>query len=223
VTTFGTLPSDVVTNSRGDVQAGVALSLYATQADAAVPTGLLATVTTDAEGRWSYMDAARGVVWVRTSVGSVYATVAPDALYVPLSPIGCRLTGCIDSIPNAAMTSLSWPTETMDTHGFHESVTNPSRVTIPAGQAGLYTIGGVWVPTGVVGTSATRVLARVLLNGAEVWGTELPGGVYSSPQLTTELQLAVGDYIQFAVYQNSGAAKTTFTTSTGMYVRKVGI
>lgn len=80
MTTFGTLPGDVVTNSRGDVQAGVALSLYATQADATAPTGLLATVTTDAEGRWSYTDAGRGVVWVRTSVGRVYATVAPDAL-----------------------------------------------------------------------------------------------------------------------------------------------
>ena len=80
MTTFGTLPGDVVTNSRGDVQAGVTLSLYATAADAAVPTGLLATVTTDAEGRWSYTDAARGVVWVRTPVGRVYSTVAPDAL-----------------------------------------------------------------------------------------------------------------------------------------------
>jgi len=80
VTTFGTLPGDVVTNSRGDVQLGVVLSLYATAADAAVPTGLLATVTTDAEGRWSYTDAARGVIWVRTSVGRVYATVAPDSL-----------------------------------------------------------------------------------------------------------------------------------------------
>lgn len=80
MTTFGTLPGDVVTNSRGDVQAGVALGLYATQADATAPTGLLATVTTDAEGRWSYTDPARGVVWVRTPVGRVYATVTPDAL-----------------------------------------------------------------------------------------------------------------------------------------------
>jgi len=92
--TFGLLPSDVVANSRGDVEGGVTLSLYATQADAIASTGLLAAVTSDLLGRWVYTHATLGVVWVRTppSAGSpsgdVYATISPDLATGPAGPPG---------------------------------------------------------------------------------------------------------------------------------------
>ena len=84
--TFGLLPSDVIADSQGNVEQGVTLSLYATRANALAATSLLAAVTSDAWGRWSYTHTTFGVIWVRTPPGvgspsgNVYATLAPDAL-----------------------------------------------------------------------------------------------------------------------------------------------
>jgi len=92
--TFGLLPSDVVANSRGDVEGGVTLSLYATQADADASTGLLAAVTSDLLGRWTYTHATLGVVWVRTPpgvdlpFGAVYAVTSPEGLTGATGPTG---------------------------------------------------------------------------------------------------------------------------------------
>ena len=92
--TFGLLPSDVVANSRGDVEGGVTLSLYATQADALASTGLLASVTSDLLGRWTYTHATLGVVWVRTPAGigspsgDVYAAISPEGFIGATGPTG---------------------------------------------------------------------------------------------------------------------------------------
>ena len=86
--TFGLLPSDVVANSRGDVLHGVTLSLHATYADALASTGLLASVTSDSSGRWTYVHATLGVVWVRTPSGATYATIAPELGTGPPGPPG---------------------------------------------------------------------------------------------------------------------------------------
>jgi len=75
--TFGDQPGDVVTSSRGDVLNGVSLSLYPTRVDAVAGTGLLATVSTNLLGRWSYTHATLTVVWVRTLDGQVYAVEDP--------------------------------------------------------------------------------------------------------------------------------------------------
>jgi hypothetical protein len=77
--TFGDQPGDVVTSSRGDVLEGVSLSLYPTSADAVAGTNVLATVTTNTLGRWSYTHATLAVVWVRTADGQVYSVEDPTA------------------------------------------------------------------------------------------------------------------------------------------------
>ena len=78
--TFGDQPDDVVTSSHGDVQSGVALSLYPTKVDAVAGTNLLATVATNALGRWEYTDPSLTVVWVRDPGGQVWSVEDPASL-----------------------------------------------------------------------------------------------------------------------------------------------
>jgi len=136
--------------------------------------------------------------------------------------IGCKVTRAAAwSLPNQVLTAIPWDTETYDTHGFHSVVTGITRFTIPAGQAGYYAVGGVWVSAVLVGTSASRVLARIMLNGVEAWGGETTGGVYNTASAATDLLLAVGDYVEFAAMA-PGPCLTSLPNS-GFYLRKVGI
>jgi len=78
--TFGDEPSDVVTNSRGDVLEGVVLGLYPSKVDALASTNVLTSVTSDSSGRWTYTHATLCPVWVRTPSGSVYVANDPTAI-----------------------------------------------------------------------------------------------------------------------------------------------
>jgi glycerophosphoryl diester phosphodiesterase len=78
-TTFGTRPEDTVADSRGNVLSGVALTLYATKSDATAQTSVIATVTTNSRGLWSYTDAsARSGLWARDPGGNVWAVAAEE-------------------------------------------------------------------------------------------------------------------------------------------------
>jgi hypothetical protein len=129
--------------------------------------------------------------------------------------IGCRVVSTwADPVPTGVVTPITWGTETYDTHDFHDVVTNTSRLTIPAGQGGLYAMSGVWVPVATVGTAATRVITAILVNGVNLCVAEAPGGVNTSPTVTTDYPLVPGDYVEFGVYQDSGG--TIVTSSAGM-------
>ena len=50
---------------------------------------------------------------------------------------GCYLTNS-GNVAVGLATAITWDTETQDTAGYHSTVTNTSRITIPNGQAGYY-------------------------------------------------------------------------------------
>jgi len=113
------------------------------------------------------------------------------------------------SIPNAVETIVPLPLESFDTDGYHDTVTNNSRVTIPAGKEGYYSVVGAvayqYNPAG----SRT---AALFLNGskmAEVGGT---GADQSVPTVPWIGYLAAGDYLEIATYQSSGVALLLQTT-----------
>ena len=62
---------------------------------------------------------------------------------------GAKAIAAAQSIPASASTPLVFATEEYDTSGIHDTVTNPSRFTIPAGMA------GVWRFTGTVSFAAS--------------------------------------------------------------------
>ena len=106
------------------------------------------------------------------------------------------------SIPITTYTAITWDTEAYDTDGFHSNTTNTSRITIPSGLAGYYSIyyqlnggNGDLTHTGGIAKNGTRV------NSFAGWKSISSGaGGYSSHLI---LNLAVGDYVEAVIYTSN--------------------
>jgi hypothetical protein len=110
------------------------------------------------------------------------------------------------SISNTTLTAVAFTQETIDTNGFHDNVTNNTRVTIPSGKSGKYTFiwNAVWSSnsTGyrkanlyLNGSSNSQLATAVAVNGDQ---TALTG--------TVTFSATAGDYFEVYVYQSSGGA-----------------
>lgn len=121
----------------------------------------------------------------------------------------CRVThSAAQTVPNGAVTILSFDTERWDTDSIHDNATNNSRLTCKT--AGLYLI------TLLCSFSANANGRRSLYlkkNGATWIGIvglpAVPDGITSTLiEVSTQYQLAVNDYVEGYCYQNSGVDLT---------------
>lgn len=135
-----------------------------------------------------------------------------DAAYKPLQgPVCTALQTTVQSIANAAFVALLFQSEEEDSHGMHDNVTNPSRLTVPTGWAGVWacSASAMFATNGTGGRLITlRKNGAGLVgvcSGAQA-GTTVQSGCTSPTRL---LRLAVGDYIEAMVFQSSGAALNT--------------
>lgn len=142
----------------------------------------------------------------------------------PREFVGCKVTRTSSqSIGTGGFAAIQWQAETVDTHGFHDATTNPERLTIPPGQGGWYALAGSWAPGTAPGTGATRVVARLRVNGTDIPGGafEAPGGVFTTPAVSTVALLADGDYIDLAIFHDAGGAIGTDVPLTGLSLVKL--
>jgi hypothetical protein len=108
------------------------------------------------------------------------------------------------AITNTTFTAITFDTESFDTDAFHNNSTNTSRFTVPSGKAGKYLISGTVAFQ--AGTGAREV--AYYKNGAALnYGPTLPapaGALGAYIPISYVANLAVSDYIEIFVYQNSG-------------------
>lgn len=109
------------------------------------------------------------------------------------------------SIGTGSNTAISLnEADSFDTDGFHETVTNPTRVTIPASMGGIYLI------VGSVAWAASATGNRILfprLNGTTALNGTTVNGVATNTlsQTIVDVQnLSAADYIELVVFQSSG-------------------
>jgi hypothetical protein len=134
------------------------------------------------------------------------------------TPSGGTAIGCIlyntsnYTISNATDTILTFNTEILDTDGFHSTVTNTGRITIPAGKAGKYYV-FAW-GSYANNTTGYRQL-EILVNGRT--GTPSRVGNDSASSANNmglnpvgAAVLTDGDYIEVNTYQNSGGSLTFY-------------
>lgn len=110
------------------------------------------------------------------------------------------------SISNEAWNTVAFTSaDERDTDAYHSTVTNPSRVTIPAGLGGWYDIGGFFSFTS---HSTGNRIVQLLLNGVgTVYQSIWTGAVANGQTMPmVPLQLVAGDYLEWQVFQNSGGA-----------------
>jgi hypothetical protein len=123
---------------------------------------------------------------------------------------GCLLTRTSDlSVTNSTDTVIPWQAETFDTDGFHSTVTNTSRVTIPTGKAGyyLFTFSGFYDN----GTIANSDRIRFWKNGTAVLSVQETAQLQKGMVLSTIMNLAVGDYVEAVAFQNTGGTTTIYS------------
>ncbi len=108
------------------------------------------------------------------------------------------------TIANITFTALTWDTEAYDVGPMHDNSTNPTRLTVPSGQGGLYMINGLLTWSGSAG-GAQRQGLLVLNTGGTTTNIVAPSASYEPQNVCLFLAvLAAGDYVEMKGYQDSG-------------------
>ena len=136
----------------------------------------------------------------------------------------CKVTRSVAyNLVNAAVTAFPWDAEEDDDLGFHDNVTQNTRLTVPAGQGGWYLVQGCLASAGAI---TSRFLVTVRKNGSDIKGatSELVGSGSGSPALpfSAVVELAATDYIDVSYYQDSGSVKATEVGKVGCSLIKLG-
>ena len=100
-------------------------------------------------------------------------------------------------------TNVTLNTERFDTDAMHSIVTDTERFTIPAGGAGLYSMGATVTIRPNAGSQDGTVGVRLLLNGVTIIGAtqhDQRGTADATLTATTLYSLAATDYVQAQAY-----------------------
>jgi hypothetical protein len=142
------------------------------------------------------------------SVGMKWAAASTPAF------VGCRVYKAAPlALANATNTAFPFDTESFDTNSFHDNATNNTRVTIPTGYGGKYSINFV---SYIEGTGTYAVITRLYVNGAstDYQQDNKNSGEYQTCRLNSVRSLSAGDYIEVYVYQASGVSKNFYSDNT---------
>lgn len=147
-----------------------------------------------------------GVASITNAVITDFRNMAVTSLFERATP-SVKVRAPSTGMANPSAILLGMTTELWDTDGFHDNVTNPSRITIPSGFGGIYNIQGC-----VHGSANWTVASTITVykNGSAISGDYI--GSASSfflpiTPLSLPLQLNAGDYVELFV-SNSGNAQT---------------
>lgn len=121
--------------------------------------------------------------------------------------IGCRVynSSAIATNPSAALT---FDSERFDSDGFHSTSVNPSRITIPAGLGGKYTVSAAieWAPNS---TGYRQIGFRVngtTYIGIDIWPAVTGGGETRQVITSPPWDFVAGDYVEVIAAQTSGGS-----------------
>jgi hypothetical protein len=132
--------------------------------------------------------------------------------------------GTTQTLVSGTDTAISFDTVLIDDASFWSAGT-PTRLTVPAGRAGRYLVGGQL--SYVNNASGTRS-SRIVLNGARKLATNLTPGTSTSYVSHTPVGLAdlvVGDYIELRGTQDSGGplavGQVSFNETPSLWLQRV--
>ncbi len=125
-----------------------------------------------------------------------------------------NLKNVSQSLPNATYTAITYDAESYDTDAFHSTSTNTSRITIPSGKSGYYSV--FFIGCFAANGSGARVI-KIQKNGVNDLSTAVlfgNSGAQTSMVIADVLNLTAGDYLEVLAYQSSGGA-LNFENPTG--------
>jgi len=119
--------------------------------------------------------------------------------------------GSAQSIANATLTKIEYPTEVFDTDNAFAS----HKFTVPSGKAGKYLFSGGF-KMGTT-TDATEVRAVIYKNGSGLYNTNNENTHFQSAIVTAVLDLSATDYIEIYGYHSCGDTFSTIADSNSNY------
>ena len=121
------------------------------------------------------------------------------------TPAFAARLGSNQTISNNSLTKLAFDTEDLDTNSAYD--TSNYRFTVPSGQAGTYVI---TLNCGAnSGSDFEPMYGVIRVNGTDRQYGYGRNEYYDIRNLTRQLELSVGDYVEAYLYQNSGGNITT--------------
>lgn len=124
------------------------------------------------------------------------------------SLVGARATsGSTQSVSDNTVTTIALDVETFDTSGFHDTVTNNTRITIPAGLGGTYLVeAGAGISANATGTRQCRIHVNGTLRAVTSANAVTAAGLPTRLAVSDVFQLVSGDYVELAVYHSAGTS-----------------
>jgi hypothetical protein len=180
-----TTPSISNIDAKGDLLAGTADNTISRLA-----------VGTNGQVLTADSTASTGLKWAAAAGGSTYAGAS----------VG-NASGN-QTIANNTWTAITWATEDFDTDGYHSTSTNTSRITVPSGKAGKYQVNAflIFDPN----TTGVRYIS-IYKNGSMYKNSSMKANdQYPTVQIAVVVDLAVSDYIEVYVRQDSGGNRDSF-------------
>ena len=177
-----------------------------------VPLSGIQTTTLTTTGDTLYASAANSPA--RLGIGSTgqvltVASGVPSWATLSTTPTftGCLASGVTQTLSSGTETVVTFTnTEYYDTNAFHDTSTNPGRITIPSGKGGYYLMYGN-VPW-QTGSPNTRQI-RLYKNGSEMRQVYTFGettGYYYTQQFTTVVSAVATDYFEIRATHQNGSS-----------------
>jgi hypothetical protein len=178
--------------SKGQYTAkGALLSATAASTPGVLAVGTNGQVLTAASGQ------STGLQWTTLATGSTFS--------------GCEVSqGSAQSIPNGSTTTLNFDTETFDVDGYHDTVTNNSRLTIPAGKTGYFLI---YAKLNMTANATGSYQGLITRNGSQLktFGSKNNTSINGEPGITFVASAVPTNYFEFKVYQDQGGSLNTIS------------
>ena len=184
-----------------------------TTAYTASGTTLTLTSATSASDDMYCVFLGKAIQTINPPNGSVGTSQLASGVLPTNTPAFSARPNAVQAISNDTLTKVSFQTEDFDTDNAFAS----DKFTVPSGKAGKY----YFEATFLINSATDKQFAGYIYkNGSRILysiGKEQTGsGSATSASATASviLDLAVGDYIEFYIYQDTGSSKNTFDTYT---------
>lgn len=150
------------------------------------------------------------------TVDSAEATGLKWAAPAAPSFVGAIAHKTSDQTINASTyTLVTLEAEDIDTDSFHSTVTNTSRMTIPAGKGGKYLIAASLQMNPSADVFSTL---QIYKNGTTVWSDITESGAVAGTQtipFSIIMDLVATDYIEIRAWHGSATSKSIYGTASG--------
>jgi len=118
------------------------------------------------------------------------------------------------SINDSSLTAIAWNGEEYDTNDLHDNSTNPSRITIPAGQGGTYVLAcQLSYAANATGQRFVVIADKNATNIAVASATNAGASYSSRFTAYTEVVAAAADWFTCSAFQDSTGALNVLATA----------